>query len=300
VLQSALHFKTAVMKRNILLGAAFISLLIGCKTKEDNSYNIVNLNGNKITILGHGGLGISGLAQYPLDTYEGICMAITKGADGSEIDVQITKDSVLVAYHDGTLQEQTNHSGHIYERNWDEISDAVYMNGLYSNYHLWSMDDIFAHLSPAGRNFTFDIKFYNPDQSPQNRDIFHRAILRIVSKYHLEDNITIESPDEDFLATLKAKNNNLRLFIYTEYDSAMAIAQRNGFTGITVDAEEVTVEKVKAAHDKGLMVVVFGVNAVNHDETIRKNVDIMQTDMVSDLVFRLKGQHESLWDTSPF
>ncbi len=267
----------------------FILLTISCLTiscSKEEKYNIVTIN-NKIYVLGHGGMGV-GKAQYPLDTYESIQMAISMGADGSEFDVQITKDSVLVCFHDKYLEDATFGSGEIYTKNWAEIKDAEYKGTPYTNYKICSIDWLLANIDANNYKFTFDIKFNNPDQSAANRDVFQRALLRLIDKYNIGKSITIESPSADFLESLNAKNNDLNLFIYTEADEALTIAKELGLKGITVKAQEISVDQITDAHNYGLMVAVFSTTRRNHDEVIRKNVDIIQTDDLEDLIARLK------------
>jgi glycerophosphoryl diester phosphodiesterase len=254
---------------------------------KDEEYNINNLNNNKISILGHGGLGV-GVSQYPLDSYEGVQKAISLGADGSEVDVQITKDSVLVCFHDTYLEEATNATGQIYDMNWADVKNAVYKDSPYQRYKIASLEQIFAYSGGGGHLYTFDIKFKNPDQSVSNRDIFQRALIRFIEKYHIEKSITLESPDRDFMQSLQAKKSGLNFFIYDEYEIALNTAKELGLKGITVKADVLTAEQVTEAHNNGIFVAVFGTTRLNHKEVIQKNVDIIQTDDLEDLIERLK------------
>jgi len=265
----------------ILIAISFF--VFSCSKDE---YTIDNLN-DKIYVLGHGGMGV-GRAQYPLDSYEGIEKAISMGADGSEFDIQITKDSVLVCFHDHHLEEATFGSGEIYSKNWDEIKDSEYKGTPYTNYKICSLDWLFANIDAHNKKFTLDIKFTNPDQSEANRDIFQRALIRIIEKYNVEANTTLESPEPDFLESLQAKKSSLNLFIYSDVENALNTAKELGLRGITVKAEEISAEQVTEAHNNGLLVAVFSTTRRNHDETIRKNVDIIQTDDLEDLLARLK------------
>jgi len=271
------------MKRIAPIVAIFCILLFSCS--KDN-YDIENLY-NKIFILGHGGMGV-GKAAYPLDSYEGIQKAISLGADGSEMDIQITKDSVLVCYHDKLLEEATDATGEIYNKNWDEIKNAVYNGDPYVSYKICSLDWMFSVTNDTIHNFTFDIKFNDPDQSAANSDIFQRALIRLIEKYRLAKNITIESPSADFLESFKKKKPGYNMFIYTDYETALQTAKELGLKGITVKADEVSAEQVAEAHNAGIMVAVFSTTHRNHEEVIKKNVDIIQTDDLEDLLERLK------------
>ena len=97
----------------------YISLLsfslFACKKK---SFQINNLNGGQIEILGHGGSGYADL--YPIDTKESVFNCLNLGADGSEMDVQLTKDNVLVLFHDEDLSLNTNMTGLIRQYTFEE------------------------------------------------------------------------------------------------------------------------------------------------------------------------------------
>ena len=44
---------------------------------------------------------------YPENTVSSFCAGIDMGADGIETDVQISKDGVLMIYHDDSMREKT-------------------------------------------------------------------------------------------------------------------------------------------------------------------------------------------------
>ena len=73
-------------------------LLFSCQVED---FELNNLNGNRIDALGHGGMGISNL--YPSNSAESILNCLYLGATGTEIDIQMTSDGVLVLFHDEEL-----------------------------------------------------------------------------------------------------------------------------------------------------------------------------------------------------
>ena len=86
----------------------YILLIFLFPSCQKETFNINNLNGD-ILVMGHGGMGVS--HAYPMNTFESIMHCINLGVDGTEIDVQMTKDGVLVAYHDKELSNKTNKCG---------------------------------------------------------------------------------------------------------------------------------------------------------------------------------------------
>ena len=269
------------MKKLLIIVTLSISL-ISCQ----KDYTIDNLN-DRIIILGHGGMGIS-IAQYPMNSYEGVQRAIGLGADGVELDIQLTKDSVLVCFHDLYLEQSTNLYGQIHTQNWDDIKDGVYKTAPYAVHKIISLEQLFEYSHSTHKLYTFDLKLNNPDNSDESQAIFQRALIRFIEKYQLEELITIESSDADFLVSLRDKKPGLKLFIYQDYSTAIQTAINLNFSGMIVRADEITAEQVKEAHSHNIMIAVFSATRSNQDEIIRKNVDIIQTDDLVDLLSRLR------------
>jgi len=83
---------------------------------------ISNLNHNKLLILGQQGMGE--LYHYSGNSFISIQRVIKIGADGSEVDIQLTKDSVIVLFHIPFLESITTDSGRIKDLSWDTVSRA--------------------------------------------------------------------------------------------------------------------------------------------------------------------------------
>lgn len=71
--------------------------------------------------------GFSG--KYPENTILAFQKAIDAGADGIELDVQLTKDNVVVIIHDETIDRTTNGKGYVADYTYEELSkfDASYI-----------------------------------------------------------------------------------------------------------------------------------------------------------------------------
>jgi len=71
--------------------------------------------------------GFSG--KYPENTLLAFQKAIEAGADGAELDVQLTKDGEVVIIHDETIDRTTDGKGYVVDYTYDELSkfDASYI-----------------------------------------------------------------------------------------------------------------------------------------------------------------------------
>ena len=115
-------------------------LNVQCKKKfTDDTYF-----DSKVMILGHSGMGVN--YKMPRNTYESISPVIGIGADGTEVDIQLTKDSVLVLFHDRSLKANTNFTGRINEYKWDELKTCKYLS-VKDNIFIYSADEVFSMLS---------------------------------------------------------------------------------------------------------------------------------------------------------
>lgn len=249
----------------------------------------MNINNNNIAVLGHGGMGIA--STYPLNSFESILNCLNHGADGTEIDVQMTKDSVLVAFHDKTLERATkNHSGHIYEKNWQELKDAKYKKPLYATYQVITLEELFSNIeNPKDYIFFLDCKNFNPDNSSAYLHTFNNALIRLINKFDLAEHIFIEFKRESLIESMQQKRPDLKMFAYIDFEIALDLADEYPLQGITISVDKITKEEVVRAHDKGLMIAVF--NTYSHKrnkDAIKKNVDFIQSDKVKHLIKLLK------------
>ena len=140
--QLGILFNSFQMYRRIIL-IALSFLLLSCS--KDDDLNIQNINGNEILSVGHSGMGVFSL--YPRNSYESLSKALNIGADGLEIDIQLTKDNQLIAFHDDSLSQSTTINGHVRSLNWSEISGSIYSNPIYSEYAVISLRQFFSHIN---------------------------------------------------------------------------------------------------------------------------------------------------------
>lgn len=104
----------------LLLVFAVASLFVGCCGKSRiNSIlqQIHDPESKQVLVISHRG----DWRNYPENSLLAIESVINMGADMVEIDVQLTKDSVLVLMHDGTIDRCTTGKGWVRDMTYDEI-----------------------------------------------------------------------------------------------------------------------------------------------------------------------------------
>jgi glycerophosphoryl diester phosphodiesterase len=60
-------------------------------------------------------------AEAPENTLRAFARALALGADGIELDVQVTRDGVAVVFHDSNLMRLTGARGRLADRTWTEL-----------------------------------------------------------------------------------------------------------------------------------------------------------------------------------
>lgn len=261
-----------------------MSLFFSCGKNKVDLSQIENLNGNKITPFGHAGMGIA--SQYPINTFESIQSALALGAGGVEMDIQMTKDSVLVLFHDKTLQEQTDLEGMIYEQNWADIKDAIYKNPPFAEYKIISLDQLFESIKNK-KDYIFSLDFkLHEDDHPDSYILRHwNALIKVLDKHDMADHVFVESRRKRYLEKLQELRPDLKLFYLQEFERGFEYAKMRGYYGMIMPTTTITAEQVKEAHDAGLRISLFGLLTKNENlDAIEKSPDFLQTDKVKYLV----------------
>lgn len=258
-------------------------LAAGCK-KED--FDIQNLNGGEIITQGHGGMGI--YSTYPLDSPASILACMYSDADGSEMDVQMTSDSVLVAYHHPDLGDATDLTGPVISRSWAEVRQARFIGVPYSDHHVARLDELLASIPDLRDHvLTFDIKVHpNGIGDEVFMDRIAGALVRLIDHFDLGDRVHLESQQTYMLAALQVRRPGLKLFYYPpSFPEGLATAQQMGLYGLTMDVNKISKEQITEAHGQNLWVALWNVQtkAENRD-AIGMNPEIIQSDRIDHLV----------------
>ncbi|NCO55628.1 MAG: hypothetical protein GW876_09555 [Bacteroidetes bacterium] len=265
-----------LFKNSILFFVLSCTLLLFSRCNKDKITDDTYF-GSKIMILGHKGMG--SYYKRPGDTFESIFPAINIGADGCEVDVQITKDTVLILLHDGELNAMTTCNGRVYETTWEQVKQCKYY-AFQNNIFVYSVDDIFSRLSNLNNlYFSFDSKL---DEKIVDQELYQnqllRAIKRICEKYNMSDNVFIEGK-APYLRRAQNVGLSNKLFLTGVINQAnIDTALNNHFFGICTEMSNFEID-ADFAHEKGLYIMAYTPNNYYSNLiAINKKIDILQTD----------------------
>ena len=158
----------------------------------------------ELDVYGHAGTTIYAEKWvYPANTKESIIYALDiLDADGVEVDVQMTKDSVLVLYHDPYLDGVTKFSGCVANYNFSEIENAEVYN---SKFKLITLENALELCKARNKKIYIDAKPYNYCASV---DVMHATfnnalnLLLVDYPHSFKSNLTFNTRNQYLLQAL--------------------------------------------------------------------------------------------------
>lgn len=255
-------------------GYALPLLLIACGTPDKGSTRII----------GHGGMGAG--SPTPMNSEASLREALELGLDGIELDVQLTADSVLVAYHAEDLAELTGCQGKVNAMTWPEIRHCTLVGRDSSRHPIVRVDSLlldFTLLHPFA-DFTLDCKLFAVGDWWSYLHAFSDAILELDESPALHGRILVDCQTEDFLRLLADKRKGFSTYLYvTSMEGAVEKALALGCAGITVEHSRASAGDVLSVQATGLEMAFFGTDdSWSHSRALRKRPDRLQTDAPRD------------------
>lgn len=132
--------------------------------------------------------GASGYA--PENTMEAFILAIEMGADGIELDVQLTRDGEIVVIHDETLQRVSNGTGYVKDYMLEEVK-ALNFNKTHPEYEkteIPTLREVLQLLKDTDLKLNIELKtgvFFYPN--------IEQKVVDLVSEYGMQDRVWYSS-----------------------------------------------------------------------------------------------------------
>jgi glycerophosphoryl diester phosphodiesterase len=227
------------------------------------------------TVLNIGHRGASGYApEHTIPSYD---LALEQGADYIEIDLQMTKDVVLVAMHDDTLDRTADApegvpkrfcSGPVIKRTLEQIKQCdvgSYFSPDYAGQQIPTLEEIFQRY---GTSVNYYIETKNPEAAPGMEE----ELLSLMDEYGLTEaaeknwQVLIQSFSAESLMTIHEMNSELPLIqLFSSTETSQTIQAQFDLVstyvvGIGPSMTDVDAALVEAAHALCLDVHPYTVN----------------------------------------
>jgi glycerophosphoryl diester phosphodiesterase len=204
------------------------------------------------------------------------------GLDGVELDVQLSADGVLVAYHAQDLAELSTCHGLVNANAWSALQTCTVVGDDGAAHPLVRVDSLLPALARAFQQaeFTLDAKLFAAGDWWSYLENFSRALADLHALPDLHGRLVLECQLTDFLDLVARDAPGLPLYLYaTDAEQAIPIAVANGYTGLTIRYDRITVDEVQGARAHGLAITLFGAGGWwSHRRALRAEPDRLQSD----------------------
>lgn len=231
-------------------------------------------------IMAHRGLSADALEN----TLYAFAAAIDVGANFIELDVQQTKDGVLIVMHDQSLLRTTGVDKNIWEVDYDEIKDldaGSWFDLIYGNAHISTLEEVLQFVD--GR-IQLNIEIKPTDYSS---DTLEQDVAELIEKYDYTDKYWVTSFSYTSLKKIKQVNSAIK----TAYVMSMAYGQFYNLQyadRFSLNKVFVINQVVNAVHQNGKQVFAWTVNSISEARSLcNLQVDGIITDdpeMVQEVV----------------
>ena len=141
---------------------------------------------NKVKIFAHRGAS----AYAPENTLEAFRLAMEQGADGIELDVQMTKDGELVVIHDETIDRVSNGNGAVRDYTLEELKQFSVSNHVeqYPDVKIPTLREVLELVKPGTMEINIELKtgiYWYPQ--------IEQKVLELVKEEGMEERIIYSS-----------------------------------------------------------------------------------------------------------
>lgn len=203
---------------------------------------------DKFVIYAHRGAS----EYYPENTLSSFAAGVDMGANGIETDVQISKDGVLMIYHDDTMTAKTGFAGSICDYTYEELRAARVKNEKYGREDvLMTFEDFLKYFAWRDLTFAIELKVTG----------IGARVIDMMRKYHVIEKSIITSFQYEALVECYEYDKSVRLgWLYEKRreDTLDLLAAIGAYQACPM-ASAITREDIAAYKEAGLACRAWGI-----------------------------------------
>lgn len=206
-------------------------------------------------------------AYAPENTFLAFYTGLYMGANGIETDVQMTKDGVLVLFHDDTVTRLTGADGSVSDYTLEQLRQFTFeKNGLTDKIVVF--EDFLQKFAFHRLTFAIEIKQAGTE----------KQIADMIRKYNIEEKTVVTSfmPQSIQAVKVYAPQLGVGLLCQDGTQEVLRFLKQIGGEELCPRACNITPEKVARWHEQGLRVRAWG---VSDEELMRQVYDAMADGM---------------------
>ncbi len=234
------------------------------------------------TVMAHRGLS----ADAPENTLYAFSDAISVGADFIELDVQQTRDGVLVVMHDSNLKRTTGMNKNIWDVDYADIQNldaGSWFDPAYANARIPTLEETLQFVDKRAK-LNIEIK-----PTKHGSDTLEQDVAELITQYQYTDACYVTSFSYGSLKKVKEVNPEIRTgyLMSVAYGQFYSLKYADAFS---LNKVFVTSQVVNAAHQQGKQIFAWTVNSMSEVRSLcNLHVDSIITDdpvMVQNVISR--------------
>lgn len=234
------------------------------------------------TVMAHRGLS----ADAPENTLYAFSDAISVGADFIELDVQQTRDGVLVVMHNSNLKRTTGVNKDIWDVDYADIQNldaGSWFDPAYANARIPTLEETLQFVDKRAR-LNIEIK-----PTKHGSDTLEQDVAELITQYQYTDACYVTSFSYSSLKKVKEVNPEIRTgyLMSVAYGQFYSLKYADAFS---LNKVFVTSQVVNAAHQQGKQIFAWTVNSMSEVRSLcNLHVDSIITDdpvMVQNVISR--------------
>ena len=234
------------------------------------------------TVMAHRGPS----ADAPENTLYAFSDAISVGADFIELDVQQTRDGVLVVMHDSNLKRTTGVNKDIWDVDYADIQNldaGSWFDPAYANARIPTLEETLQFVDKRAK-LNIEIK-----PTKHGSDTLEQDVAELITRYQYTDACYVTSFSYGSLKKVKEANPEIRTgyLMSVAYGQFYSLKYADAFS---LNKVFVTSQVVNAAHQQGKQIFAWTVNSMSEVRSLcNLHVDSIITDdpvMVQNVISR--------------
>lgn len=234
------------------------------------------------TVMAHRGLS----ADAPENTLYAFSDAISVGADFIELDVQQTRDGVLVVMHDSNLKRTTGVNKDIWDVDYADVQNldaGSWFDPAYANARIPTLEETLQFVDKWAK-LNIEIK-----PTKHGSDTLEQDVAELITQYQYTDACYVTSFSYGSLKKVKEANPEIRTgyLMSVAYGQFYSLKYADAFS---LNKVFVTSQVVNAAHQQGKQIFAWTVNSMSEVRSLcNLHVDSIITDdpvMVQNVISR--------------
>lgn len=257
-----------VLVFGVLVAAVINIFYLSVVTDKDFDWNIQLFEHTQVTA--HRGNSSSA----PENTLPAFESAIEQRADYIELDVQQTKDGVIVVMHDPNLKRISGKNINIWDVTYEEIKDidvGSWFHSDFSKVRLSTLEDVIKETKGK-------IKL-NIELKPNGHEVdFEKSVVDIIKENRVEDDCVVASMNYDCLKRVKEYAPDIKtVYVMTvAYGSLLTLEYADVYS---IEASFITSKLVNDIHRQGKEIYAW---TVNNETNVQKMIDLGVNNIITD------------------